>query len=110
MAIVWKDTVINVSMNTFECEDKQKSINNQLIYQRLFAISGSDQVELESRLRFELNSQPASLFNKEGLMNTANKTALAEALWEMIEKPMPTLPTSNVLHLLDEGDLLSKLQ
>ena len=31
-------------------------------------------------------------------MNTVNKTALPEALWEMNEKPMPTFPTSNVLY------------
>ena len=43
-------------------------------------------------------------------MNTANEPALAEVLWEMTEKPMPTLPTSNVLYLLDGGDLVSKLQ
>ena len=43
-------------------------------------------------------------------MNTANKPALTEALWEMTEKSMPNLPTSNNLHLLDGGDLLSKLQ
>ena len=67
-------------------------------------------MELESALRFELNGQPASLFNKEGLMNTANKPALAEALWEMTGKHMPALPTSNVLYVLDGGDLLSKLQ
>ena len=67
-------------------------------------------MELESGLSFELKSQPASLFNKEGLMNTANEPALAEVLWEMTEKPMPTLPTSNVLYLLDGGDLVSKLQ
>ena len=78
--------------------------------QRLLAITGRDQVELESGLCFELNSQSASLFNKEGLMNTANKPALAEALWKTTEKPMPTFPTSNVLYLLDGGDLLSKLQ
>ena len=43
-------------------------------------------------------------------MNIANKLALAEALWKMTEKPMPTLPISNNLHFLDGGDLLSKLQ
>ena len=43
-------------------------------------------------------------------MNTVNKTALPEALWEMNEKPMPTFPTSNVLYFLYGGDLLRKLQ
>ena len=40
-------------------------------------------------------------------MNKVNKPALAKALWKMTEKPMPTLPTSN---LLGGGDLFSKLQ
>ena len=40
-------------------------------------------------------------------MNTANKPALAEALWEMTEKQMLTFSASNVLYLLDRGDLLS---
>ena len=43
-------------------------------------------------------------------MNTANKPALAEALWKITEKPIATLPTSNVLYLLHGGDLLSKLK
>ena len=87
-----KDVVVNISTKTVECEGEQISIDNQLLFQRLLAIAGRDQVEPESGLCLELNSQPASLFNKEGLMNTANKPALAEALWEMTEKPVPTLP------------------
>ena len=43
-------------------------------------------------------------------MNTANKQALVEALWQITEKTIPTLPTSNVLYLLDAGDLLNNLQ
>ena len=105
-----KGMVVNMIMKTVECEDEQKTIDNQLLFQRLSVISGRDQMELESGLRFKLNSQPASLFNKESLMNTANKPTIAEALWEMIEKPMPTLPTSHVLHLLEGGHLLSKLK
>ena len=66
-------------------------------------------MELKSGLCFELNGPPASLFNTEGLMNTANKPALGEALWEMTGKPMPALRTSNVLYVVDGGDLLSKL-
>ena len=34
-------------------------------------------------------------------MNTANKPVLAEALWEMTEKPIPSLLAINVLYLLD---------
>ena len=81
-----------------------------MLFHRLLATAGRDRVELESGLCFEFNSQPTSLFNKEGLMNTANKPALTEALWEMTEKSMPNLSTSNNLYLLDGGDLLSKPQ
>ena len=48
-------------------------------------------------IRWNLSSQPVSLFNNEGLMNTANKPDLAEAFTEITKKPMPTLPTSNAL-------------
>ena len=46
-------------------------------------------MELEYGLYLELNSQSTSLFNKEGLINTANKPAPAEALWEMTERQCP---------------------
>ena len=83
-------------------EDEQISIDNQLLFQRLLAMAGKNHVELQLSLGFGLKSQPAFLFNKEGLMNTVNKTALPEALWEMNEKLMPTFPTSNVLYFMEE--------
>ena len=43
-------------------------------------------------------------------MNTTNKPALAETLWETTETPKPTLPTKNVIYLFEKGDLISKLQ
>ena len=48
-----------MSTKTVECEGEQISIDNQLLFQRLLAIVARDQVELESGLCFELNSQPA---------------------------------------------------
>ena len=54
-----KDMVVNMSTKTVECEGEQISIDNQLLFQRLLAIVARDQVELESGLCFELNSQPA---------------------------------------------------
>ena len=72
--------VVNTSTKIFKCEGEQISIYNQLLFQRLLAIAGRDQVELESGLCFKLISPPAFLFNKEGLMTTVNKPALPEAL------------------------------
>ena len=80
-----------------------------MLFQRLLAIADRDQVELDSGFSFELKNQPDSLFNKEGFMNTTNKPALADTLWEMTEKPKLILAISNVMYLLDKGDLLNKL-
>ena len=77
--------VVNISTKTVDYEDEQISIDNQLLFQRLLAMAGKDHVELQLNLGFGLKSQPAFLFNKEGLMNTVNKTALPEALWEINE-------------------------
>ena len=65
--------VVNMSRITVECEGEQKNIDNEMLFQKILAIASTDQVELESDLCFELKSQLASLFNKEGLINTKNK-------------------------------------
>ena len=92
-----KDMVVNITAKIVDCLGEQITIENQLLFQRLLANAGRDQVELESGLCFELSSQPASLFNNEGLMNTTNEADLAEAFTEITKKPMPTLPTTNAL-------------
>ena len=56
-----------MSRKTVEYEDEQISIDNQFLFQSLLANAGRDQVQLESGLCFELNSQAASLFNKKAL-------------------------------------------
>ena len=43
-----KDMIVNMSTKTSECEGEQIIIDNQLFFQRLSAIAGRDQVELES--------------------------------------------------------------
>ena len=48
-----KDIVVNMSTKTVECEGKNISIDNQLLFQRLLAITRRDQVELESGLCFD---------------------------------------------------------
>ena len=97
-----KDMVVNMSTKTVECESENINNDNQLLFQRLLAIAGSDQMELESALCFELNSQPASLFEKDGLMKTPNKSTLADAIWEMTGKQMPALPTDDVYWMEEE--------
>ena len=92
-----RDMVVNITAEIADCLGEQITIENQLLLQRLLANAGRDQVEHESGLCFELSSQPVSLFNNEGFMNTANKPDLAEAFTEITKKPMPTLQTSNAL-------------
>ena len=68
-----------MSTKTIECDGKQISIYNQLLFQRLLVTAGKDQVELESGLCFELNSELASLFNTEGKSATKDTTHLKHA-------------------------------
>ena len=71
-----KDMVVNMNMRTIECEGGQASIDNQLLFQRLLAAASRNYVGIEFCLCFELNSQPASLFNKEGLVQEINQLLL----------------------------------
>ena len=80
-------------------------IHNQLLFQRLSFVAARDHTELKSALNYELTTLPASLFNKDGLMKSANKPALAEVIWKIAGSYNPILP-DNKKFLLDGGSLL----
>ena len=61
-------------------------IDYQLLFQRLLTIAGREDLQLESALSFELSTFPAALFDEDHPMRTANKPALAEAIWKLIGK------------------------
>ena len=67
-------------------------IDNQLLIQRLSFVAARDHTKLKSALNYELTTLPASLFNKDGLMKSANKPALAEVIWKIAESYNPILP------------------
>ena len=64
---------------------------------------------LKTGLGFKLNAQPASLFDKAGLMNSPNKASLADAIFELSGKLIPSLPSKDVFYGLDGGDLLNRI-
>ena len=100
-------TICLVSKTPVEHDGEIIHVDKQLLFQRLLTIAGRDRLELKSSLNYELSIFPASIFDKDGLMRTANKPALADALWKIAGKGAPVLP-SGLKFVLDGGSLLLK--
>ena len=103
-----KDMAVTITAkHSLKHDGENIQIDYQLLFQRLLTIAGREDLQLESALSFELSTFPAALFDKGHLMRTANKLALAEAIWKLIGKGALVLP-SGLKFVLDGGSLLAK--
>ena len=103
-----KDRVIQMkTKSTVSIEGEKVHVDSTLLFQRLIAVYSLE--ELSTAFGYELSSQPLSLFDKEGLMNDADKPKLKLALKEMIGDCESEIPQS-VKFVLDGGSLSYKVQ
>ena len=92
-----KDMAVTMQCkSSVEHNDDIIPIDNQLIFQRLSFVAARDHTELTSALNYELTTLPTSLFDKDGLMKSANKPALAEVIWKIAGSYNPILPDKKV--------------
>ena len=63
---------------------------------------------MEKAFTFELSTFPASIFDKDGLMNDANKPQLSYAIWKDIEEHEVRVPDSTY-YILDGVALLQRI-
>ena len=82
-------------------------VDTTLLFQRLIAVYSLE--ELSTAFMYELSSQPMSLFDKDGLMNDADKPKLKEALKGIVGECNYNIP-NDVEYVLDGGSLLHKVQ
>ena len=95
------------SKNAVLIDGEKVSIDSTLLFQRLIAVYSLE--ELSTAFQYELSSQPMSLFDKDGLMNEADKPKLKAAIKELTNEVERETPLS--MHfVLDGGSLLHKVQ
>ena len=103
------DQVVTLgSKNSVNVGSDQISIDPQILFQRLIAISDDTLDDTEEIFKYELSSQPSSLFDSSGLLREAQKPKLAAAIWEKGDcSGDDTMP--NVKFVLDGGSILQRL-
>ncbi len=81
----------------------------QLLFQRLTIVSKPSD-NFESLFKYELCSHPPALFDSSQLLREANKSSLANAIWDSLETGtcMPE-PSGEVQFVLDGGALLHRI-
>ena len=87
----------------------QVQIDPQLIFQTLSLIATNGSCEdPPSRFKYELCTHPAAFFDHSSLLWEANKPALADALWKLVDNDYEVL-SYPVHDVLDGGSLLHHL-
>ena len=84
------------------------SVDPQLLFQRLVAISSANEnFDLETLFEYELSPYPPALFDTSSLMRSASKPKLAEALSKVQLAEVEALQ-EGVKYVLDGGALLQR--
>ena len=89
-------------------DNENVSVHSHLLFQRLITIARQSPEEMEKAFTFELSTFPAPLFDKDGLMNDANKPQLSHAMWKDIEEHEVRVP-DGTYYILHGGALLQRI-
>ena len=81
-------------------------VDSALLFQRLIAVYSLE--ELSTAFGYELSTRPTSLFDKDDLMNEADKPKLKHALPNLLPETVHVIPP-NSKYVLDGGLLLHKV-
>ena len=101
-----KDQVITLaSKQSIKVNEETVQVDPHLLFQRLTMAGASD---LESAMHFELCTFPPALFECPGLLNEAQKPALASAIWTSARQEEESIP-KKVQFVIDGGALLHKI-
>ena len=84
-------------------------IEQQILFQRLIAISDDTFDDTEEIFRYDLSSQPSSLFDSSGLLRVALKLSFAAAVKEHGDCIESDILPGNVKYVLDGGSFLHRI-
>ena len=102
-----KDQAVTLSTSAVKVNNETIQIDPQLLFQRLIA-AGTRNDQLEEIFQFELCSYPPAIFEAIYVMRSANKPALADAIWALVPKYVVG-PTGQSQYVLDGGSLVHRI-
>ena len=98
--------VLMKTKSSLSIEGEKIHIDSALLFQRLIAVYSLE--ELSTAFGYELSTRPTSLFDKDDLMNEADKPKLKHALSKLLPEAVHVIPP-NSKYILDGGPLLHKV-
>ena len=101
-----KQQAITLNDKTCVKFNEDMKVDSQLLFQRLLVV-GERCDELPLVLKHELCSYPPALFEEPGMMRLANKSLLADAMWNLLgDHPQDPPNCGEVQYVLDGGSLM----
>ena len=102
-----KDMVVLIKTKSLlSIEVENVHVDSALLFQRLIAVYSLE--ELSTAFGYELSTRPTSLFDKDDLMNEADKPKLKHALSKLLPEIVHVIPP-NSKYVLDSESLLHKV-
>lgn len=100
-----KNQVVTMDMkSSIKSDGNTVQIDPQLLFQRL-ALAAKVTHDLESVFKYELCSYPPALFESPFLLHEAQKPALADTIWLLLQAPNIPAVSGQVQYVLDGGHL-----
>ncbi|KAK6181968.1 hypothetical protein SNE40_009743 [Patella caerulea] len=85
-------------------------VDPRLLFQRLLTVAAKVTENVQEIFKYELCSNPSSLFEPSGLLRQANKPILADAVWALGRgNEMPAPDEEDMSYVLDGGSLIQRL-
>ena len=102
-----KDMVVPMKTKLSLSNEREKiDVGSALLFQRLIAVYSLE--ELSTVFGYELSTRPMQLFDKDDLMNEADKPKLKHALSKLLPETEHVIPP-NSKYVLDGGSLLHQV-
>ena len=79
-----KNQLRNLDTNVITVNGVSVPVNNEKIFQRFVTAASSANIDLSEAIKYELCPFPPALFQGKHTMHEAKKTALADALWNLV--------------------------
>jgi hypothetical protein len=106
-----KDQAVPLSDNSsVKIDDETVSIDPQLLFQRLITVADRSDEDIASIFKFELSTNPSSLFDNSGLPRAAQKSQLADAIWKLgYCGSDQDVEEDRLSYVVDGGSLIQKI-
>ena len=104
-----KDHVVTMpNKQSVKVDSENVNLDPQLLFQCLVMAAGDDLDIAENFIKYELSTHPSAFFDPYGLMREADKSSLADAIWNTVkgtEMPTPSNREEKD-YVLDGGALI----